>query len=43
MVKAAIVSCYPGKYNDWNTIVEFNNAPTTTFRKLRRVLQKANV
>jgi hypothetical protein len=43
-IKEAIRSEFPKiTFSDWNTIVEFNNAPTTSFRKLRRVLKKANV
>lgn len=46
-VASVIAELYPefdgGPTNETGTIVDFNNAPKTNFRKLLRVIRKANV
>src|SRR6267142_1110529 len=43
-IKEAIVECYPeAEFDNYDFVVQFNNAKSTTFRKIRRVLRKANV
>jgi len=43
-IEEAIVECYPeAEFDNYDLVVQFNNAKSTTFRKIRRVLRKANV